>query len=227
MPVHPHPSPQALPIQCQPGGQGDFYISSTPKGNMLNFICSERVSFCISSSLEGAPFCTIRFHKYHSGPEDVDFVLLNLVPPTVPARETSHRTWRRVVILEFSFSFASCNNLFKNPVDFLSLISFAFMFSFAYPFTQTDVLLISQEDNCKSLLMGFFPIQLLILPSIYLTNILVTFYLSGTMGDPSILGVPLLGWYFLSYWNDHFTILYKHFNGSSWLPTEAQIQLYM
>lgn len=46
--------------------------------------------------------------------------------------------------------------------------------------------------------------------------------LSGTMRDPSTLVVPLPGWYFLAYRNDHITILCKHFNGSSWLPTEAQ-----
>lgn len=61
MSIHLHPSPQALPMQCQPAGQGDFYISSTPKGNILNFICSEKMSFCISSRLEGASFCTL--HK--------------------------------------------------------------------------------------------------------------------------------------------------------------------
>ena len=33
--------PQALLKQCQPGGKCDFYISSTQRGNILNFICLE------------------------------------------------------------------------------------------------------------------------------------------------------------------------------------------
>lgn len=52
--------------------------------------------------------------------------------------------------------------------------------------------------------------------------VLVTFYLSGTMRDSSTLVIPLPGWYFLAYRNDHIALSCKHFNGSSWLPIETQ-----
>lgn len=119
--------------------------------------------------------------------------------PQCLAVRPSHKAWTRVIILEFSLSFASCNNLFKMLLIFVSDIFCTYVFlcisiillkSMSCWFLNKNLLVVLLF--LVFFLFVFAFLYPLIHSSVHLFDIvLVTFYLSGTVGDPS--------WYFLAY----------------------------